>query len=237
MILIKWRMHCTKLQKPPTGWLITNALTNQFWNISVLAVMKPFPKYKGGWGVLKVEERDNSKGVVETHKQWSSVERSKWRQCGRAHCGYSAGTQCGRSDANYWSAAKDLSPCSAFPLFARNSTMSGNALPPAPTISTQPATRTPPHYIPLPHFTLILSFSLTCSLQQAQAQLWRTINEGGGNNERGVNFRTLRVMLPKISHSYIFQHPSGWLGVYGLVCVCAGPPSLGCVRETMGPVS
>lgn len=66
---------------------------------------------------------------------------------------------------------------------------------------------------------------------------WRTITEEGKINERGVNFRTLIAMLPKILHSYIFQHPSGQLGGYGPVCVCVGPPSLGGVGETMGPVS
>lgn len=67
-------------------------------------------------GELEWEEKDKSKGVVETRKQWSSVERSEWRQCGHAHCGHSAGTKCGRWDANYWSTAKDLSPCWAFSL-------------------------------------------------------------------------------------------------------------------------
>ena len=117
-------MDCTVFKKqspksiPLIVWSQTYpiALTNQFQNISVLAVMKPFPKYKGGGGGLKGEERDKSKGVVETGRQWSSVERSEWRQCGHAHCGHSAGTKRGRRDANYWSAAKDLSPCSAFSL-------------------------------------------------------------------------------------------------------------------------
>lgn len=40
--------------------------------------MKPFPKYKGveGRGV-EGEEKDKSKGVVETDEQWSLVERSE----------------------------------------------------------------------------------------------------------------------------------------------------------------
>lgn len=43
--------------------------------------MKPFPKYKenGGGGEMGKEEnkRINQKGVVETGRQWSSVERSE----------------------------------------------------------------------------------------------------------------------------------------------------------------
>lgn len=76
MVLIKrWMIGCTVIKKknptkPRTGlplvvWSQTypSALTNQFWNISVLAVMKTFPKYKEkGRGGLKVEERNKSKG-------------------------------------------------------------------------------------------------------------------------------------------------------------------------------
>lgn len=116
--------------------------------------------------------------------------------------------------------------------------MSGNPPPPAPTVPTQPAPPgSPTLHPPTPfrtHSVIRLNMFIIASAGKAA---WRTITEEGKINERGVNFRTLIAMLPKILHSYIFQHPSGRLGGYGPVCVCAGPPSLGGVGETMGPVS
>lgn len=101
--VLLWKQRLKHLPLVMWSQAFPLTLTNQFCNISFWAVMKPLLKHKGEWGGVKRRKGRWKQASAGPHLRGQSKGSTAM-----PNCGHSAGTQCGRWDANFWSPAKDL---------------------------------------------------------------------------------------------------------------------------------
>lgn len=141
----------TKAQTPPTGYVITSVSIYSDKSIPKHLFLGCYEAISETQRRAGRDEKKKKRGWWETGGCCSSSERSNQRKHGHAHCGHSAGTQCGTLRRQLSGALPRTSHPAVLSLSVSlppNSTMRENLLPPSlppplPQPQTSPAAASP----------------------------------------------------------------------------------------------